>query len=92
VFNPLVSIIEKPKKDIKVFPVPTNDYLFIEAGGSWDNNSISVKIMNLQGQIMISAQKYDLQDEIDINHLRPGVYLLWVSDGDNQAVKKIIKK
>lgn len=56
--------------DLKLYPNPTKDKIFIET----DYNIISVEIYNLIGQLIIF--KEDCRNPIDVSYLPPGTYFI----------------
>lgn len=78
------SIEEISSYSIKVYPNPSNDWLFIESNYHIDK----VKLLNLSGQIINEVTGVN---SLDISSLANGVYVLQVISGRNCFIKKIIK-
>lgn len=70
-----------------IFPNPANDILNIQLQGS---NKYSLKILNNQGQTVI-AEEGRGQKQLNINSLKPGNYVVLISEKDNFWSKKFIK-
>ncbi len=75
------------ENNISFYPNPIKDYLNIET-----KETISLEILNLLGEIIISNPKLDGLNRIKLEHLSSGVYILKVTNL-NQETKsfKIIK-
>jgi Leucine-rich repeat (LRR) protein len=69
--------------DVFIYPNPTDDYLFIEG----NKNPVSISIYNLLGAEVIATSA---TDKINVSELSKGVYIIRISDGVNQANKKLI--
>ena len=69
---------------LKVFPNPTDSYLFIEG----NNNPIYLSIYNLLGKKVMYKSNIE---KIDVSELSKGVYIINISDGVSQIIRKFIK-
>jgi len=69
---------------LKVFPNPTDSYLFIEG----INNPIYLSIYNLLGKKVMYKSNIE---KIDVSELSKGVYIINISDGVSQIIRKFIK-
>jgi len=69
---------------IKVYPNPTDNYLFI--GGNKTPESIS--IYNLLGKKVMFKRNID---KIKVSELSKGVYIIRISDGIGQTNRKFVK-
>jgi hypothetical protein len=82
-------------EEIKVFPNPANNTLFIEAG--YNVNIERLSITNALGQIVFSLVNPESKQEsdsyrIDVSFLPKGIYFLRVRDAEAQKVFKVIKE
>lgn len=83
-FIPNVGLNENTlAKNIKIFPNPVTEKLFIE--GISEGN---VKVINLVGEMMIEKNN---ANSIDVSSLNPGIYFLQITSGNTQSVVKFIK-
>lgn len=74
---------------IKIHPNPATDFLTVE----WSGDSKAVlKISNLQGQIVVIHEIDPGTAEINIQSLKSGIYFVQITDQENRAVYKMIKK
>lgn len=71
------------EKNLKLYPNPSSDFIRIKS----ESKSISVKIYNLSGQIVLSGT-YKSDENIDVSKLKKGVYLVQA----NGVTIKFIKK
>lgn len=69
----------------KIYPNPTNNILFIEG----NQKSINIHIYNLIGKKVLSKIN---SNEIDVKLLPSGIYIIKISDGLSQTIRKFIKK
>lgn len=74
--------------DIRVYPNPAQHELFIDGLGEIIKD---IKIINLQGQVLLHKEINSEYNQISINHLQPGIYVVHsiLMDG-SQGVTKII--
>lgn len=86
-----------PRKemDIQVYPNPTKGPVQL-ALFAQQSSTLSLQITNTLGQIMHTEQ-HDLelglnQINIQIQHLPAGIYMIQLSDGERNAVRRIIKE
>lgn len=71
------------ENNIKLYPNPSSDFIRIQS----DSKSISVKIFNLNGQMLLSGN-YKPGENINVSQLNKGVYLVQA----NGVTIKFIKK
>jgi dienelactone hydrolase len=71
--------------DVKVYPNPVRDRIYIESSSRIDR----VSVYNLQGQEVISSQS--VVNGISLEGLTEGAYFLRVPSGDKVISKKIMK-
>lgn len=78
---------EEFAKELKVYPLPVEDYLFIK-GESY--TAYEVKLYDIYGNLVISKPKAKV---LDLTQLKSGVYILMLKDlKSNQIAKKRIIK
>jgi thiamine biosynthesis protein ThiC len=76
--------------NLKVFPNPAEEKLYIESDLVFD----SVVIYDLTGkeiQRIVSTEERSLQ-EIDVVHLKSGIYYLSIHSGNAKTTRKFLKK
>lgn len=75
------------KDFIKIHPNPIKDDLFIKS----DKEIQKIEIYNLLGKLVIKKEKEKF-NQLNLNQLQTGVYLIRFYSGDNIISKKIIKR
>ncbi len=74
------SIADTDLPEVKVYPNPARDILWVEFSNHSDNR-VSVKLYNLQGQLVRQVEvnkKGSTQTTLDTKGLMPGVYMLTI--------------
>lgn len=69
----------------KIYPIPTNDILFIES-----KQSESFQIFNLSGKLLMEGLIYDNLTHLSLDSLQPGVYFIQLKDNARLESRKII--
>lgn len=81
-----VGIGEKAEATVSVYPNPTVDFVYVDA-----DTEGSVKIYSISGQLLIDEPVNEGVNNIDINALSQGTYLLQFSNAKgNSSTKKLI--
>ena len=70
--------------EVAIYPNPSSDFIRVES-----KESVSVKLLDLNGRQL--QTKSGNQLELNIQSLKPGMYILQVSDGDRYDSHRIIK-
>jgi len=78
------SIEDQTQLDISIYPNPTNNTLFI----SGNETPITVAIYNVLGKEVLSIKN---TNNINVQALPSGVYVIRISDGIGQTNRKFIK-
>jgi surface protein len=81
---PTASIEDQNLTNISIYPNPTNNTLFI----SGNETPIAVSIYNVLGKEVLSIKK---TNNINLQALPSGVYVIRISDGVGQTNRKFIK-
>lgn len=75
--------------NITIYPNPTADWIYIYLPNELKNGTI--KLLNLQGDI-IKIQQNDTQEiKLDLSDLRNGVYFLMIDSEKKRIINKVIK-
>jgi hypothetical protein len=92
-FSGNVGVVENPTTEIKVFPNPAADYIYILPNSS---NKIVVDIINLKGIKFISQLEVEpvgnTPIKIDLRDLSAGFYILNVQHSNSNSNVKFIKQ
>ena len=81
---PTASIEDQTQLDISIYPNPTDNTLFI----SGNKTPITVSIYNVLGKEVLSVKN---TNNINVQALPSGVYVIRISDGVGQTNRKFIK-
>jgi photosystem II stability/assembly factor-like uncharacterized protein len=86
--NVITSLSEKEISGVKVFPNPSSGVIFVEFKGSsrWE----SLILINSIGQEIQSLNRSQNQDQIRIENLQKGLYILQVQSKSSIAQYKVI--
>lgn len=88
--------LENSDRDIHVYPNPTNTELCIESNHAFSPYSLSVKIWDLNGNIVNSLPEINsnsvLKVDVDVSALESGVYFYSIKSGEKKVkMGKLIK-
>lgn len=87
-YQPLNILDPKAPASFNLYPDPCRDLLKYDCPASMKLEKISIQ--NSVGQEILSVQK-DLNGQLDISSLVPGVYLVSFYTGDQLMVRKLVK-
>ncbi len=89
--NPL-NIIENSIQDFVIYPNPNNGNFNVKFN-STSNNEIKIGVNDIRGREIFSKSYYNkttFDENLQLQNLQSGVYLVNIQDGENKIVKKII--
>lgn len=77
---------------VRIFPNPVNDKLNIQIDKNLSN--VQIKVFDMMGQTAYLNKFNSLKntESIDLKHLAPGVYMVYIKSDEGTMTKKIIKK
>ena len=77
---------------VKVYPVPSSDKVFIDLNGN--SNFIQLQVMDITGRTVLSQSIKNKTEQIDIQHLEQGIYVLRLTDesGTQVSTSRIVKQ
>ena len=86
VINATANGLDELANEIKLslYPNPATNKLYVNT-----NNHYSYRIVDVSGKEWMSGQ---LSHQLDISHLRSGIYVIHVYSADKYVVKKIVKQ
>lgn len=76
-------------QEASIYPNPTTGLVnvnLVQGSGYTE-----VKLINLQGQVMLATHKSNDSYSLDLTHLENGVYTLIITNSDNVNIKRLIK-
>lgn len=90
IFRNTVSFIEeKGNFDVKIYPIPAKDNLYIEFP-AMDKNSFNLKIFDLKAVKVFEQQLHNDSNYIDCTHFCSGNYILFIFKDKQLVFKKEI--
>ncbi len=84
-----ISILHS-NENLKVFPIPAKDIIYITVNDNSHSNSID--IIDITGNIILREVLSKNINEINISMLSSGLYFITVNDGVKQSISKFIKE
>jgi len=86
-----MGIKEYTDSDIRIYPIPVTDKLYISVPNSISIASIS--IVSVTGQPVYSAKINNIFTEVDMSHFASGFYFIRILSNNNRIIiKKIIRQ
>ena len=86
------SVSEAAGLTIQAYPNPVVNELKITTPASWNNKPVNYTVYATDGSIVINIANSTNQTEvIAMNNLKPGMYIVKVSSGNESLVKRIMK-
>jgi hypothetical protein len=86
------GIDEQSAAGIKVFPVPSGNYVWVETGKYFSGTGkIKLTLTNTLGQILKTQNNLSGKNNIDVSDLSDGIYFLTLAGDSRQFQTKIIK-
>jgi len=74
---------------LKIYPNPSKDEIYVELSN--DSNSGTVKIFNMQGQLLKAVNTTGIKTVIDISYMNKGVYYISYENDSHTIQSKFIK-
>lgn len=89
--NTSSSVIEtKNNNNIEVYPIPTNDVIFINNETN-NNEVLHANLVDINGKLIANYELTGNNKSISLNDFQPGYYFLKLTGNNTNLVKKIIK-
>lgn len=76
--------------NFQVYPNPTTDYISIQRKD--DSSDMEMEVFDVLGKKVFIKQTIENGNQIDISHLKAGIYFLRITVGYSSKVVKIVKK
>jgi hypothetical protein len=93
----LVNVNENQEYNtkVKIYPNPTSGITYIETAPEFNVNGLKIEIIDLFGQVVQTVEKPSgnaSRITIDLKNVEQGIYLVKITNGNNQLIsKKLIK-
>ncbi len=84
----ITSIDENTLKQVQVYPNPASDRVFITGLG---NRPVNVEITDIKGQVVMKTNDYN-SESISVENLHEGIYMIRISNEDQQVIRKLVVK
>jgi hypothetical protein len=84
-----VSVNQLSKPTLKVYPVPTDNYLFLETTASFENADI--EIYNMIGKRVAQFRSSAMKSRVSVGHLPKGQYIIRLNNGRDVLTKHFTK-
>ncbi|MCF8338814.1 MAG: T9SS type A sorting domain-containing protein, partial [Bacteroidales bacterium] len=84
------GLTEPDKQSFSVYPNPAESKINIQM--SHNINKAFVKMENALGKQLIEKHIHSKTGEIDVSHLKPGIYFINLNTEKGKLVKKVIIK
>lgn len=84
--EPGMDVINRNELGIDIYPVPSNDKLYIKIPKS---ESANLQIININSQVVLSRQLNNEVETIDVSEFGKGIYIVQIQMNTNQIVKRV---
>ncbi|AEW03129.1 hypothetical protein A4D02_03775 [Niastella koreensis] len=80
-------------QSITVYPNPVVSDLRITLAGSWQDKAVHIQVLNANGTSVVQFDRPGAgqTESINVNNLKPGLYVVSVSNGTELALQRFIK-
>jgi hypothetical protein len=89
-YNGVVGIPDHPETGIRIYPNPVSDQLYIQLEGVDPKTVVEITVCDIQGKVLISRQIETEKSNINLNMLRPGIYVIQINYNHALLTKKLI--
>jgi hypothetical protein len=89
--NDTTNVISNYENNIKIYPNPVNDRLYVETQTLTQTLTIEIYDIYGRSQILRNSATQQLSNSIDVSNLKSGVYFVKVRTEEGDIVKRIIK-
>lgn len=76
--------------DLKIYPIPVQDYLYVELPDS--DNELDLSVFNVIGEKKYYSHEKNSRLKLDLSGLSSGIYFLKIIQGEKTFVRKIMKQ
>ncbi len=83
-----LGIIDLHSSEMKIYPNPTTNQINVEAKSMIDK----VEVYDLLGRIVVKVSPMSTKTQLNLGHLKIGMYMAVISSEGKRTVKKIIKE
>jgi hypothetical protein len=84
-----ISVNSLESNDFKLYPNPANSFVNVDYE-FLPENGIIIEILDINGKKVHSQTAQQTSNRLDINYLKPGMYIIRSTNGKSVNVKKLI--
>jgi len=77
---------QKHLSTFQIYPNPVKDYITIST-----DRELILKIIDFSGNVVIESTVQSDTNTLDLSHLKPSVYIIFIYDNQNQYSQKLVK-
>jgi uncharacterized surface protein with fasciclin (FAS1) repeats len=85
------NVLNVSSDDLKVFPNPAEDEIFIQAGNGFGTVA-NLKIYDLSGQLVKAFSELSVNRAVNVSDLSNGIYLFYITIDGQTFIDKVIVK
>ena len=78
------------EEDFKMFPNPVSGNVLNIQLADKNDGSVTYRIVSMLGRVVANGQL--INDNIKVDHLNSGIYVLEINDGEELMTRKFVKK
>ena len=84
---------DNASQNITVYPNPVVNDLRITLASGWQDKVVQIQLLNANGQSLVQFDRSGSSqtESVNVNNLKPGLYIVRVSDGSELALQRSIK-
>ena len=77
--------------ELQVFPNPSTSYFSLNVKGAKGNQPLQIRVIDKTGRVLESRSFYSLSTVRFGETLRPGTYILEISQGNSRQIRQLVK-
>ena len=78
------------KFDFNIYPNPTTGIVYVEID-NYNDSPIPISVYDYSGSLIYNLVANQSFISIDLSDMKPGIYFMIISDGNQNVTRKIIK-
>ncbi len=88
--TPAINVIENSLSQVSIYPVPTGDKLNVNLGHEVLNET-NYTVYSVEGKLVLAGRIQSAKQQLNLDGLAPGVYVLQLQDSGSMVKKDFIK-
>jgi hypothetical protein len=77
------------ERELSVHPSPAKDFILVNYGSQ---NQKEIRVIDILGNVIIEMKSNSISTEIDVSHLKKGIYFVSVKEGSFISNKSFVKQ